>query len=403
VAPSSRTVVIAGAGIGGLTSALSLAHRGLRVVVLDQAERLDEAGAGIQLSPNASRVLIDLGLGDRLRTTAVVPHAVRMLRARDGAEIVHIPLGAAATRFGAPYWVIHRGDLQAALLEAARTHPDVRLALGVRVDRFAVHSNGVTVKAVRAHPLLNGPVGFDADGMALIGADGIWSSVRGLLSDLEPARFAKRVAWRAVVPSEMAPALAREPMVNLWFGRRSHLVHYPVAAGRLINLVAIADDDWHDQGWSAQSTPNEVLTRFRLGAWSRVARDLIGIPDRWLKWALCDRPPASRWGDGPVTLLGDAAHPMLPFLAQGAAMAIEDAAVLAAQMAAHPNDPAQALRAYEAQRRGRTTRMQRSARRVGALYHYSGPDALARDFVMRRLGGERLLKRYDWIYDWRAT
>jgi len=403
VATPSRTVVIAGAGIGGLTSALSLARQGLRAVVLDQADRLDEAGAGIQLSPNATRILIDLGLGDRLRATAVTPRAVRILRAHDGQEITRIPLADASTRFGAPYWVIHRGDLQAALLEAARTHPDIRLALGVRVDRFAVHQNGVTIKAVRTHPDRNGPPGFDADGMALIGADGLWSSVRALLGDSAPARFARRVAWRAVAPAEMAPAPAREPMVNLWLGRRSHLVHYPVAGGRLVNLVAIADDNWHDQGWSTRSTPNDVLARYQLGAWSRLARDLIGIPERWLKWALYDRRPSSRWGDGPITLLGDAAHPMLPFLAQGAALAIEDAAVLAAQVAAHPNDPTRALRIYEAKRQARSSRMQRTARRTGTVYHYSGPDAFARNLALRKFGGERLLKHYDWIYDWRAS
>jgi salicylate hydroxylase len=146
-----------------------------------------------------------------------------------------------------------------------------------------------------------------------------------------------------------------------------------------------------------------VLARYQLGAWSRLARDLIGMPERWLKWALYDRPPSGRWGDGPITLLGDAAHPMLPFLAQGAALAIEDAAVLAAQVAAHPNDPARALRIYEAKRQARSSRMQRTARRTGTLYHYSGPDAFARNLVLRKFGGERLLKHYDWIYDWRAS
>jgi salicylate hydroxylase len=403
VVTPSRTVVIAGAGIGGLTAALSLAQRGLRAVVLDQAERLDDAGAGIQLSPNASRVLIDLGLGDRLRSAAVVPHAVRILRARDGAEIARIPLADAPKRFGAPYWVIHRGDLQAALAEAARAHPDVTLVLGVRVDRFAVHAKGVTVKGVRTRPDPNGPTGVDANGIALIGADGLWSSVHAQLGEQEPTRFARRVAFRAVVPADMTAASAREPMINLWLGHRCHLVHYPVAGGRLINLVAIAEDVWQDQGWSTRSAPADVLARYPLGTWSRAARDLIGIPERWLKWALYDRPPSSRWGEGPITLLGDAAHPILPFLAQGAAMAIEDAAVLAAQLASSPNDPAPALRTYEAKRRARTARMQRAARRTGKLYHYSRPDAFARNLVMRTLGGEQLLRRYDWIYDWRMT
>jgi len=403
VATPSQAVVVAGAGIGGLTFALGLAQRGFRAVLFDQAERLDETGAGIQLSPNASRVLIDLGLGERLRAAVVVPQAIRILRARDGEEVVQIPLADAATQFGAPYWLLHRGDLQAVLLNAARAHPDIRIELGVRVDRFAVHQNGVSVKGVRVRAGPNAPAGVDAAGMALVGADGIWSSVRGLLGDSTPARFARRIAWRALVPAEMAAPEARAPMVNLWLGHRSHLVHYPVAGGRMINVVAIADDEWRDQGWSTRSAPSEVLARYRLGVWSRAARDLIGIADRWLKWALCDRPPSNHWGDGPVTLLGDAAHPTLPFLAQGAAMAIEDAAVLASEMTARPNDLADAARRYEAKRRGRTTRMQRAARRTGALYHYGGPDAYARNLVMRVLGGERLLKRYDWIYNWRVT
>ncbi len=373
------------------------------MILFDQAERLDEAGAGIQLSPNASRVLIDLGLGDRLRAAAVVPEAIRILRAGDGHEVVRIPLEQAAARFGAPYWVLHRGDLQAVLVDAARAHQDIRIELGVRVDRFAVHQNGVSVKGVRMRPNPDASAGVEAAGMALVGADGIWSSVRGLLGDSTPARFARRIAWRALVFADMAPPEAREPMVNLWLGRRSHLVHYPVAGGRLVNLVAITDDAWHDQGWSTRSAPAEVLTRYPLGAWSRAARDLIGIADRWLKWALCDRPPSNHWGEGPVTLLGDAAHPMLPFLAQGAAMAIEDAAVLAGEMATSPGDLADASRRYEAKRRGRTMQMQRAARRTGTLYHYAGPDAFARNLVMRALGGERLLKRYDWIYDWRVT
>jgi salicylate hydroxylase len=395
----TRTAAIAGAGIGGLTAALSLARAGLQVAILEQAERLEETGAGIQLSPNASRVLIDLGLGDRLRAVAVAPSALRVLRARDGREIVRMPLAQAAGRFGAPYWAIHRGDLQAALLDAVRDCPEVKVVLGTRVDRFAVHAGGVTVQGVYALPSAKVPVRVDTEGSVLIGADGIWSSVRALLGDKTPPRFAGRVAWRALVPTEMAAKSAREPMVNLWLGQRSHLVHYPVAGGAQINIVAIAEDRWDTPGWSTHSTPAEVLARYPLGAWSRYARDLIGIPDHWLKWALHDRLPLSHWGDGPITLLGDAAHPTLPFLAQGAAMAIEDAAVLAAEITAHPNDPVQALRAYETRRRGRTTRVQRTARQTVRVYH-RGADAFLRDVAMRMLGGERLLRRYDWIYNW---
>lgn len=399
---ATRTAVIAGAGIGGLTAALSLARAGLHVVILEQAERLEETGAGIQLSPNASRVLLDLGLGDQLRAAAVAPTALRVLRARDGHEIVRMPLAQAAERFGAPYWVIHRGDLQAVLLEAVRASPQVKLVLGTRVDRLAVSADGITVQGVYGLPNAKVPARVDTEGSLLIGADGIWSAVRALLGDKTRPRFAGRVAWRALVPTEMAAKPARELVVNLWLGRRSHLVHYPVAGGRQINVVAITEDRWDAPGWSTRSTPAEVLARYPLGAWSRHARDLIGMPDHWLKWALHERAPLSRWGDGPVTLLGDAAHPVLPFLAQGAALAIEDAAVLAAEITAHPDDVVQGLRAYESRRRGRTTRVQRTARQTGRIYH-RGVDAFLRDIGMRMLGGERLLQRYDWIYNWRAT
>jgi salicylate hydroxylase len=258
------------------------------------------------------------------------------------------------------------------------------------------------VQGKYALPNAKVPARVDTEGSLLIGADGIWSAVRALLGDTTRPRFAGRVAWRALVPTEMAAKPAREPMVNLWLGQRSHLVHYPVAGGAQINVVAITEDRWDAPGWSTRSTPAEVLARYPLGAWSRHARDLIGMPDQWLKWALHERPPLSRWGDGPITLLGDAAHPVLPFLAQGGALAIEDAAVLAAEITAHPDGFVQALRAYESRRRARTTQVQHTARQTGRIYH-RGVDAFLRDIAMRMLGGERLLQRYDWIYNWRVN
>jgi salicylate hydroxylase len=391
----SRTIVIAGAGLGGLTTALALAEQGFRSVVVEQAERVEAIGAGIQLSPNATRILIGLGLGDRLRPSAVVPSGIRVLRAETGDEIVRIPLDDAEERYGAPYWVIHRGDLVGALLAAARENPEISLELGARVETFATHTNGVTVKALRKQSAV------DAQGSAFIGADGMWSVVRSGLGDTTAPRFARRVAWRAMVPSDMAPPQMRTAEVTLWLGRKSHIVHYPVQAGQTINVVAIAADSWNEPGWSTEAKPSEVMARFPAGRWSRHVRDLLGIPERWMKWALAERPIPKRWGEDQTTLLGDAAHPTLPFLAQGAALAIEDAAVLARRLAASPENPAAALRLYEADRRGRAAQVQKAARKNGNVYQYSGPDAAVRNIVMRTLGGARLRNRYDWIYSWR--
>lgn len=395
---SSRTVVIAGAGIGGLTAALALARRGFRVVLYDQAARLEETGAGIQLSPNATRVLIALGLGARLLPTAVAPDAIRVMDAASGAEITSIPLGAAVeTQFGVPYWIIHRADLQAALLEAVRAEPDIELSLGSKVVEFASHAHGVTVQVENAKSA------HETHGICLIGADGLWSTVRMRCGDRAKPRPAGRTAWRAVVPTQVIAPRFRDPSVYLWLQRKSHLVHYPVKAGCAVNIVAIAEDRWEEPGWSAEATASDVVAAFPVAEWAGPARDVLAAPGHWLKWALHDRPPRRTWGVGAVTLLGDAAHPMLPFLAQGAGMAIEDAAVLAECLAAGRSDPPTALRRYEGRRRGRTARVQRAARRNGDLYHLGGFDAVARNFLLRTMGGRRLLARYDWIYDWRAA
>jgi salicylate hydroxylase len=189
--------------------------------------------------------------------------------------------------------------------------------------------------------------------------------------------------------------------VQLWLGGKAHLVHYPVAGGAVINVVAIFRDTWSGREWSAPGARDEILARYAPRRWAEPARALLGLPERWLKWALYDRPPLSRWGTGPITLLGDAAHPMLPFLAQGAAMAIEDAATLADCLAKSPDDPARALRHYEGLRQARTDRVQRAARRAGEIYHLKPPASFARNLAMGMIGGEKLRARYDWLYDWR--
>jgi salicylate hydroxylase len=395
---SSRTVVIAGAGIGGLTAALAIARHGYRVVLLEQAERLEETGAGIQLSPNASRVLIGLGLGERLSAHVCAPQELTVANARTGRVLARAPLGAAAQeRYGAPYWIIHRGDLQSALLAAVAANPDIVLRLGSRADDFAAHGNGITVAAhSRAGTV-------EEHGIALVAADGLWSRLRARLGHGEAPRFAGHAAWRALVPAEAVVCELSIPAVNLWFGRGGHVVYYPVKGGRLINVVAIMRDDWREPGWSAPGDRAELLAHFHPRAWRGPPREIVGAADRWLKWALFDAAPLSHWGRGPVTLLGDAAHPLLPYLAQGAAMAIEDAAELAHCLGQAGSDPTGALRRYEQRRLARTALAQREARRNGAIYQMGAVAGLVRSLALAAMGGERLISRYDWLYGFAIT
>src|SRR4029453_3268010 len=360
--------MIAGAGIGGLTAALAIAQRGFGGAVFDQAQRLEEVGAGIQLSPNASRILIALGLGEQLRRHVVAPEELRVMNARTARILARVPLGEVAEkRYGAPYWVIHRGDLQAVLIEAVRAHPDIVLHLGTRVEDFAMQENGVTISARSSQHR------FEDRGAALIAADGLWSSLRRRLGHRRQPRFARRTAWRALAPAAALEPELRAPAVNLWFGTRAHLVHYPVRGGSLLNVVAIIRDSWREPGWSAPGERTDILAPYAAPMWSASSRAILAAPQEWQKWALYDRAPLARWGKGAITLLGDAAHPMLPYLAQGAAMAIEDAAALAQRLA---------------------------ARRNGIVYQRGGPGAFLRTLALSPIGGERLLARYDWLYGW---
>jgi salicylate hydroxylase len=338
-----------------------------------------------------------LGLEAGLKPHVVVPEELTIRSARSGAVLARATLGAsAAQRYGAPFWVVHRGDLQAALCDAVAATPDIELKLGVRVDDFVVHGNGMTIAAAR------GARSHEEHGAALVAADGLWSALRRRLGHATQPRFAGHTAWRALVPAEAAPPALTAPAVNLWLGSHAHLVHYPIKGGRVINVVAIMRDDWQAPGWSGLSSGIEVLGLFAAGAWHPTVRELLGAAEHWQKWALADCAPLSRWGKGPATLLGDAAHPMLPYLAQGAAMAIEDAAVLGTCLARAPDDMAGAFRAYERIRIPRATRTQRAARRNSSAYHMGGVQAFVRTLALRAMGGERLIRSYDWLYEWEA-
>ena len=389
--------IVAGGGIGGLSAALALARIGWRVTVLERAPVIEEAGAGLQLSPNATRILAELGVLDRLRLHAMEPEAVIVRRARDGSELMRMPLGPLAElRWKSSYLVSHRADLQRTLLEAVAQEPHVTVKTSTSVLGFASSDAGVQVGGKMG--IAN--VRFDGD--LLIAADGLRSVLRdrmGLGLNDKPV-YSGRTAWRALVDAQDAPAFALRLASNLWLGPKAHLVHYPLRGGTIVNVVAITEDAWRGDDdkdfWSVHGDPAAVSKRFT--KWHRDARDLVGAVKEWRRWPLFDRNPVTRWSVDRVALLGDAAHPVLPFLAQGAAMAIEDAHALASAAQTHGGEMRALIADYEKARIRRAATVNTASRRQGVIYHLHEPFGLARDFAMRSLGPERLMEKLDWLY-----
>ena len=392
----SRHIVVVGAGIGGLTAALTLSRIGCRVTLIDRSAALTEVGAGLQVSPNASRILIDQDLGPALKQAAVYPDAIHVYSTQAGGQVASLPLGASfAARYGAPYLVIHRADLQKALVDAVAARAEITLRLGVAIARVDERTDGLTV-------WLDTGEALPADG--LIGADGVRSEVRTEVLRGPAARYSGRIAYRATVPIDHVPPALRQ-VTCVWMAPSAHLVHYPIRAGRDFNLVAVMESDWRDEGWSSPADRDEVLARFAPSSgetWPQQARDLIAAPTNWSRWALCGVDPRFTWSRGRVTLLGDAAHAMLPFAAQGAAMAIEDAEVLATALACD-EDVATALRSYEAARKPRVSAVVDLAHSNGRLYHLGSVAATLRDAALKRLPARFALDRQNWIYAWRAA
>jgi salicylate hydroxylase len=390
----SLPIVVAGAGLGGLAAALSLARAGQRVALLERAPVIDEVGAGLQIAPNAGRILQDMGLASALDAVAFRPDAIVIRRARDGAELARLPLQGAQERWGAPFRLFHRADLQRLLLDAARRSEAISIRTSARVGDFEEEHGAV-------HLRIHGENGLeDVEARALVGADGVRSSVRAFLlkSEKDAPFYSGHTAWRAILPAEAVPAELRGRETNLWLSRRAHVVHYPLRDGSIVNAVVIIEDGGRNAPEGPPALDGATLLReARLDACSGALRELIAQGPSWRRWPLYGRPALSRWSSGAVTLLGDAAHPMVPFLAQGAAQAIEDAEALGRALRGGCG-PAQAFEAYERARLRRATRVQRASRRQGVFYHAGGPLALARDLAMAMLGGEGMLARNAWLY-----
>ena len=382
-------ILIAGGGIGGLTAALALSRHGFRVCLIEQTREFKEIGAGIQLGPNAFKMFDRLGITDQINNTAVFPESLLVMDSITAEEITRISLGENFRgRFRYPYALIHRADIHSVLLQACRSAPLITLVTSQKVARFDDRGDQVVVHTED---------GTSFEGAALIGADGLWSTIRAVVVGDGPPRVSGHIAYRAVLATDEVPLHLRIPSMTLWAGPRNHLVHYPLRGGELFNLVAVFHSDRYREGWDSDGDPDELKKRFQ-----DVVPDvqtMLGKIESWRMWVLCDREPVKNWSQGRVTLLGDAAHPTLQYLAQGACMAIEDAVVLAEEIDRAAGDYAKAFRVYQDRRYLRTGRVQLTARLYGEFFHASGASREIRNQFLQERTAEAARESVGWLYD----
>ncbi|MBT2447656.1 3-hydroxybenzoate 6-monooxygenase [Streptomyces sp. ISL-43] len=387
--------LVAGGGIGGLATALSLARRGHRVTVLERGDGFAEIGAGIQLGPNAFHALDLLGVGQGVRGRAVFIDELRFMDGTTGEKVAAMPLtGRYRHRFANPYAVVARGDLYHPLLSACRAADGVELVAGAGVRRYAQDGASVTVSTAD---------GRTFTGDLLVGADGIRSAVRAQLVGDGAPRVCGHTIYRSVIPIGRVPRELRWNAVTLWAGPDWHFVHYLIGGGDYLNLAATLDDGAREPVSGRPADRDTVLGRFaELGP---AGRRLLELGEGWREWVLCDRDPVDVWTDGRVAVMGDAAHPMLQYAAQGACQALEDAVVLGGVLAhTTGDDVARRLAEYNAVRRERTARVQLVAREMGTrLYHPAGESASARDAMLRSLTEDDLYDKVSWLHGHRLV
>ncbi|TAJ88095.1 3-hydroxybenzoate 6-monooxygenase [Reyranella sp.] len=381
-------ILIAGGGIGGLAAALALAQKGIPSLVLERSSRFGEIGAGIQLGPNAFHCFDRLGVGPAARGMAVYIDSLRLMDAMADGEICHIDLGEKfRTRFGNPYAVVHRGDLHGVLLQGCRDHALIDLKSGAEVTGYDQDDKGVVAKL--AH-------GEAVSGRALIGADGLWSNVRRQVVGDIPPRVSGHTTYRSVIPTEQMAEDLRWNAATLWAGPKCHIVHYPLSGWKVFNLV-VTYHNHAPEPVAGKPVPVEEVRKGFTHVCER-AQEIIRHGKDWHMWVLCDRDPVERWIDGRVALLGDAAHPMMQYMAQGACMAMEDAVCLADSLS-----KTQALEAglttYRDRRILRTARVQLMSRAMGDhVYHPDGPHAALRNAMMSAKSQDQWLDTLDWLY-----
>jgi salicylate hydroxylase len=395
----SRQVIIAGAGIAGLTTALSFAVRGYPVRIFERAQKLEESGAGIQLSPNATRILDRLGVLSALRLTAVRPTAVILRDAASLAELGRVPLGAAAeARWRAPYLTLRRSDLQSALLAHVAREPGIELVTGADVKSASLHAHGVTASVETAGGTVR------AGGLLLVGADGVWSGLRGLNGSKGKSSFAGELAWRRTVSADSPAAqelikIGIAGAVTAFMHPGFHLVTYPVRGGSALNLVALTSGSSIAESWSGRMDTAQLKRAMRRTA--PALRQLAEDADAWTVWPIHTVAATEPWiATGGIALVGDAAHAMTPYAAQGAAMAIEDGETLAVQVVGRQGTLGAALTAWEKQRRARVAKVVRRGATNYRAWHASGMMARMRNIYLRVHSPERLAARFDWLYGW---
>jgi salicylate hydroxylase len=388
---SSRSVLVAGGGIGGLAAALALAQQGFEVKVLEQASQIGEIGAGMQLGPNAFHAFDALGVGEQARSRAVYTDYMVMHDALDEYQVGHIPTGAAfRKRFGNPYAVIHRVDAHTALLEGVKAQGQVELHTNTAVQ--TIEQDDKLVSVIDQH-------GQRHQGQALVAADGVKSVVRAQLVG-DPHRVTGHVVYRAVVDKADFPPELQWNAASIWVGPNCHLVHYPLRGGEQYNVVVTFHSREIEEWGVTEGSAEEVQSYFK--DICPKARQLIELPMRWKRWATADRDPVSQWTYGRTTLLGDAAHPTTQYLAQGAGMAIEDAVTLREALKAHGNDVHQGFDLYQRSRITRTARIVLASREMGRIYHAKGVERLVRNDLWRGRTPERFYDAMEWLYGWRV-
>jgi 2-polyprenyl-6-methoxyphenol hydroxylase-like FAD-dependent oxidoreductase len=386
-----RRVIVVGGGIGGLAAALALARQGIAVQLLEQAPQIGEIGAGIQLAANAFNALDALGVGEAARSRAVFTDFMKMMDAIDGHEIVRIDVGAPyRARFGNPYAVIHRADIHLSILEAVREHPLIQFRTNTQVKKIAQDETGVTVIDQHGEQ-------YRAD--AVVGCDGVKSAVRDALIGDAP-RVTGHVVYRAVVEADNMPPDLKINAPVVWAGPHCHLVHYPLRGGQQYNLVVTFHSREQEEWGVREGSKAEVMSYFE--GIHPLPHQMLDRPTSWKRWATADRDPVERWSFGRATVLGDAAHPMTQYLAQGACQALEDAVTLGAAVAATDGDFEAAFALYEKARIPRTARVLYSAREMGRIYHAKGVDRLVRNSLWTGRTQAQFYDALHWLHGWRA-